>query len=110
HQMFSHTVKDFSRLYTRKAHIHHYTQYMQKEEFDDAFEVVNSLMKDYIQLDMLHETPASCRGPVLAEGDARSPTSLLLAPSSWASSRAVGQQGGEDGKASLQNFTPRPLL
>lgn len=46
-------VKDFSRLYNRKAHVHHYTEYMEKVEFDEAFETVNTLMKDYISLDML---------------------------------------------------------
>ena len=46
-------VKDFSRLYTRKAHVHHYTNFMEREEFDQAFETVNSLIKDYIHLDML---------------------------------------------------------
>ena len=46
-------VKDFSRLYSRKAHVHHYTNFMEREEFDHAFETVNSLIKDYIHLDML---------------------------------------------------------
>ena len=46
-------VKDFSRLYNRKAHVHHYTEYMEKGEFDEAFETVNTLIKDYISLDML---------------------------------------------------------
>ena len=46
-------VKDFSRLYNRKAHVHHYTEYMEKGEFDEAFETVNALIKDYIHLDML---------------------------------------------------------
>ena len=46
-------MKDFSRLYSRKAHVHHYTNFMEREEFDQAFETVNSLIKDYIHLDML---------------------------------------------------------
>ena len=46
-------VKDFSRLYNRKAHVHHYTEYMERGEFDEAFETVNALIKDYIHLDML---------------------------------------------------------
>ena len=46
-------VKDFSRLYTRKAHVHHYTEFMEKAQFDEAYETVNTLIKDYIHLDML---------------------------------------------------------
>ena len=34
--------------------MHHYTEYMEKTEFDEAFETVNTLIKDYIHLDMLH--------------------------------------------------------
>ena len=33
--------------------MHHYTNFMEREEFDQAFETVNSLIKDYIHLDML---------------------------------------------------------
>eukprot|EP00438_Fugacium_kawagutii_P010741 Skav218257 [mRNA] locus=scaffold2035:113736:130136:- [translate_table: standard] len=53
HRLQMSTVKDFSRLYNRKAHVHHYTEYMEKGEFDEAFETVNALIKDYIHLDML---------------------------------------------------------
>eukprot|EP00435_Cladocopium_sp_Y103_P068138 s218_g31.t1 len=87
HQMFSHTVKDFSRLYNRKAHVHHYTEYMEKGEFDEAFETVNALIKDYIHLDM-HETPASCCPRPTAQS-LRS-AAAVLTPSTWASSAAAG--------------------
>lgn len=87
HHMFGHTVRDFSRLYSRKAHVHHYTEYMDRGEFDDAFEKVNSLMKDYIQLDMLHETPASCKGEDTPASVSSS--SLLFAPSAWTSRNAL---------------------
>ncbi|CAE7215947.1 Tube1 [Symbiodinium necroappetens] len=56
-------VKNFSRLYSRKAHVHHYTNFMEREEFDQAFETVNSLIKDYIHLDMLQP---GCRKSALS--------------------------------------------
>lgn len=93
HQMFSHTVKDFSRLYGRKAHVHHYTEYMEKAQFDEAFETVNTLIKDYIQLDTLHETPLSC----CPQAPQPHSAAALLAPSAWA------RGGGEA-------FRPRPIL
>jgi len=104
HQMLSQRLKDFSRLYNRKAHIHHYTEYMEKACFDVAFETANSLMKDYIQLDMLHETPASCVSPS-SQAPANA-SSLLFAPSAWASHSAVNAQGTN----SLQQFLPSPLI
>ena len=36
------------RLYSRKAHIHHYTDFMEQGIFDEARENVSSLMKDYM--------------------------------------------------------------
>ncbi|CAK9061779.1 Tubulin epsilon chain (Epsilon-tubulin) [Durusdinium trenchii] len=80
-------VKDFSRLYCRKAHVHHYTEYMEKAEFDEAFETVNTLIKEYIHLDMLHETPASCC-PDSGLQSVRSAASVLT-PSSWATSQST---------------------
>lgn len=37
----------FNRLYVRKAHVHHYTQYTDLETFDNALEGLSSLITDY---------------------------------------------------------------
>merc|ERR1719183_988718 len=79
--MFGQTLRVFSRLYSKKAHLHHYTQYVDRQLFDEAFETVNTLMKDYIHLDMLHETPASCAGPTVDLPSSAGAASLLFAPS-----------------------------
>jgi len=116
--MFSQTLRDFNRLYSRKAHVHHYTQYMEQSMFDDAFETVNSLMREYIHLEMMHDTPASCMGESCAvrggQGRRGGPgtaasgaASMLFAPSAWASCKAVQQP---QGRANLQCFLPKPLL
>merc|ERR1712190_459662 len=102
HHMVGQTLRDFNRLYSRKAHVHHYTEYMEKEHFDEAFETLNSLVKDYTHLDMLHETPASCAGT--KRPAVNGAASLLFAPSAWASQNAMEELGG------LQQFLPRPLI
>eukprot|EP00929_Paragymnodinium_shiwhaense_P107239 TRINITY_DN73317_c0_g1_i1.p1 TRINITY_DN73317_c0_g1~~TRINITY_DN73317_c0_g1_i1.p1 ORF type:complete len:586 (+),score=95.31 TRINITY_DN73317_c0_g1_i1:158-1915(+) len=92
HQMFGNTLRDFSRLYSRKAHVHHYTQYMEKALFDEAFETTNSLMKEYIHLDMMHEVPtdksSKAAHSVTAATDVNA-ASLLFAPSAWTSEMAL---------------------
>lgn len=104
HHMFSQTLRDFGRLYSRKAHVHHYTQYMEQQHFNDAFDAVNSLMKDYIHLEMVQEAPAvSSINPTPPVG----PASLLFTPSAWVSLSSVRQR--ED-LYNLQNFSPKPLL
>lgn len=113
HHMFGQNLKLFNRLYSKRAHLHHYTQYVEKECFDEAFEASNSLMKDYIHLDMLHETPASCVGTTVPVP--RSAASLLFAPSAWASHRtaaavAASVQGQDDRHSSLRAFLPKPLI
>jgi tubulin epsilon len=105
HHMFGQNLRVFNRLYSKRAHLHHYTQYVDRDVFDEAFETVNTLMKDYIHLDMLHETPASCISPPDPSCDGIA--SLLFAPSAWSSQRALRSTGG---LASLQNFMPRPVL
>lgn len=50
-------VKHFSglkskvmRIYKRKAHVHHYTQYMEQSVFDEAIETLEDLMKSYMRM------------------------------------------------------------
>lgn len=106
HHMFSQNLRDFTRLYARKAHVHHYTQYMEREGFDQAYETVNSLMKDYIHLDMLHETPAQCATSLV--GAASNAASLLFAPSAWSSGGALSSRPPEQYGSGCN--LPTPLL
>jgi len=41
----------FLQLYKRKAHVHHYTEYMEESQFDAAFEVIERLREDYSSWD-----------------------------------------------------------
>jgi hypothetical protein len=41
----------FAKLYSRKAHIHHYTEYMDVGLFDEALEALVSLVGEYTKLD-----------------------------------------------------------
>lgn len=106
HHMFGQNLRVFNRLYSKRAHLHHYTQYVDRQVFDEAFETVNTLMKDYIQLDMLQQTPASCIS-AQAPSDSVGTASLLFAPSAWASQSSLRGTGGP---AQLQNFMPKPVL
>mmetsp|Transcript_26801 Transcript_26801/g.46495 ORF Transcript_26801/g.46495 Transcript_26801/m.46495 type:complete len:599 (-) Transcript_26801:63-1859(-) len=105
HHLFSQNLRVFNRLYSKKAMVHHYTKYVEREIFDEAFETVNTLMKDYIHLDMLQETPASCAGSHSPPID--SAASLLFAPSAWASQCALA---GPTSQSGLQSFLPRPVI
>jgi tubulin epsilon len=44
---FSLAVNRFDKLYKVKAHIHHYTEYMNKENFDNAINNVKNLINSY---------------------------------------------------------------
>eukprot|EP00920_Eleutheroschizon_duboscqi_P024829 GHVT01061545.1.p1 GENE.GHVT01061545.1~~GHVT01061545.1.p1 ORF type:complete len:629 (-),score=125.88 GHVT01061545.1:448-2334(-) len=57
----------FSRLYRRKAHLHHYTQYLSSSHFDETFESVTSLSNEYAALDAQSDcrwVPWGCSGAV----------------------------------------------
>eukprot|EP00397_Hematodinium_sp_SG-2012_P012137 GEMP01012299.1.p1 GENE.GEMP01012299.1~~GEMP01012299.1.p1 ORF type:complete len:498 (+),score=96.95 GEMP01012299.1:122-1615(+) len=56
--LFSQTTQGFMRLYTKKAHIHHYTQFMEKSMFDDALEEVRDLCESYKEIEQ-HRLPKS---------------------------------------------------
>merc|ERR1711924_16310 len=102
--LFSQNLKVFSRIYKHKAHVHHYTQYMEKSMFDEAFEASSSLVKDYIHVDMMQEPPPSCTRRMC--GTVPSAASLLLTPSRWATEQALASPG----LRSLQSFTPTPII
>jgi len=116
HHLLGQTLRDFNRLYTRKAHVHHYTDYMELASFDEAFETANSLMKEYIHLDMMHEVPASCLSQAPAVGAAASigrreaAASLLFAPSAWASQCAVQGYNDSGLRSTVQPVVPKPLI
>ncbi|CAD7965423.1 unnamed protein product [Amoebophrya sp. A120] len=59
-------VRKFERLYKRRAHVHHYTDFMDSEdpllEFDAALENVRSVMGDYLHVDKNASPPLSCFG------------------------------------------------
>lgn len=108
HHFLGQTLSDFTKLYSRKAHVHHYTKYMEKAEFDQAHETINALMKDYIHLDLLSDTPPPCMKSMrVAPTDFSA--SQLFTPSA-STSRAAIQEWVSDGKPALQHFVPRPLL
>ena len=44
---FTNVSTRFNRLYKVKAHIHHYTEYMKKENFDIAYNNLQSLIGEY---------------------------------------------------------------
>merc|ERR1712139_635272 len=92
HHMLGQNLRVFNRLYSKRAHLHHYTQYVERQLFDEAFETVNMLMKDYIHLDMLHETPASCISSTAPVPNGAA--SLLFTPSAWTSQRALSGTEG----------------
>jgi tubulin epsilon len=41
----------FRKLYVRKAHVHHYTEYMEAERLSEAFENVRFLIDEYVKLE-----------------------------------------------------------
>eukprot|EP00873_Tetraselmis_striata_P003164 jgi/Tetstr1/423428/TSEL_014109.t1 len=41
----------FQKLYKRKVYVHHYTQFMEEATFDEAFQSVDALVRDYAELD-----------------------------------------------------------
>ena len=43
--------EDFYRIYRRKAHVHHYTEFMEQSRFEEANESVCNLIELYEQLD-----------------------------------------------------------
>jgi tubulin epsilon len=46
----------FKKLYTRKAHVHHYTEYMETEKFEQALENANFLINEYAKLEASNGT------------------------------------------------------
>jgi tubulin epsilon len=49
---FSQLKQKFMKLYKRKANVHHYTQFMEKERFDQAIESLDDVMSKYSNLDV----------------------------------------------------------
>ena len=45
--LFEKTRERFMKLYTRKAHIHHYLEYMETADFQEALEGLDALMAEY---------------------------------------------------------------
>ncbi|PAA76190.1 hypothetical protein BOX15_Mlig010448g4, partial [Macrostomum lignano] len=56
----------FSRLYKRRAHLHHYTQVdgFEAATFDSAFASLNDLREDYAALERRHAAGASAEPPL----------------------------------------------
>ena len=48
---FSNLKQKFMKLYKRKANVHHYTNYMEKERFDEAIHSLDDLAARYSDLD-----------------------------------------------------------
>lgn len=48
---FGNLKQKFMKLYRRKANVHHYTNYMEKERFDEALESLNEVNSKYTDLD-----------------------------------------------------------
>lgn len=40
----------FNKLYKRKAHLHHYTQFMEESMFEQSIDIIDSIMNDYSDL------------------------------------------------------------
>jgi hypothetical protein len=53
------TFKDlrerFTKIYRRKAHIHHYLEYMEEQDFTSSLDALDSLTDAYLR----HESPSS---------------------------------------------------
>jgi len=56
--LFTQTNQGFMRLYTKKAHLHHYTQYMEMNLFEEALEEVRDLCESYKEVEQ-HRVPKS---------------------------------------------------
>ena len=52
--VLDHLGTRFKKLYSRKAHVHHYLEYMEKKEFDDARDAVMDICRDYQRMDQSH--------------------------------------------------------
>jgi len=50
-ETFKDMKKNYMKLYKRKANIHHYTQYIDKEYFQNALNNVNDLIEEYTSLE-----------------------------------------------------------
>ena len=57
---FKHLRERFAKIYRRKAHIHHYTEFMDEHEFQLSLEALDSLTDDYAS----YETTGSSAAPV----------------------------------------------
>ncbi|KAJ8325102.1 hypothetical protein O5D80_006068 [Batrachochytrium dendrobatidis] len=51
HQVFGRMDQRFTKLYRRKANLHHYLDYMEQQEFIEARESLQSTIKEYQQLE-----------------------------------------------------------
>ena len=49
------------KIYRRKAHVHHYTSYMEASQFDLALEELDGLMSSYGELDNPTQIPTRPR-------------------------------------------------
>ena len=56
-QTFENIHQSFSKIFKRRAHVHHYTEYMEEEHFFTAEETLKKLIVDYTGLE--RATPRS---------------------------------------------------
>jgi tubulin epsilon len=55
-QVLSRLNGRFKKLYLRKAHIHHYLEYMELEEFDNAHHHLKNITTEYQSIEDSFET------------------------------------------------------
>ncbi|GFN87339.1 tubulin epsilon chain, partial [Plakobranchus ocellatus] len=60
HNTFSAVRDRFTKLYRRKAHLHHYTQVegMEASDFSDSLESLNNVIEEYSSLEQTMGRPA----------------------------------------------------
>ena len=51
-ETFERMQNRFVKLYRKKAHLHHYLEYIEKQAFDEALENVEDLVSEYRSLEM----------------------------------------------------------
>lgn len=62
---FNALKQQFLRLYKRKAHTHHYTEYMPISQFDEALNSLEGLIDDYSAVEVAQPEPAPRITPIL---------------------------------------------
>lgn len=50
-ETFERLQNRFRKLYARKAHVHHYTEFMESDRFEEALENVRYLVEEYAKLE-----------------------------------------------------------